>query len=152
MGTTVVAIQLAGDSYTLAWVGDSRAYLWDETLSQISKDHSMVQMLIDSGQITRAEARTHPRKNIIYQNLGAAEVEGHQVSVERGVLYKGQKIILCSDGLSDEVDDAQISEIMSLAGNVEDAADNLVTAAIDNGGKDNVTVIVICAPDAAQEK
>jgi protein phosphatase len=152
MGTTVVAIQLAGDRYKLAWVGDSRAYLWDGELSQISKDHSMVQMLIDSGQITRAEARNHPRKNVIYQNLGAAEVEGHQVSVEQDVLYKDQKIILCSDGLSDEVDDAQISEIMSLADNVEDAAEKLVTAALDNGGNDNVSVIVISAPADAPEK
>ncbi len=152
MGTTVVAVQLEGGSYTLAWVGDSRAYLWDGELSQLSKDHSMVQMLIDSGQITRDEARTHPRKNVIYQNLGAAEVEGHQVSVERGVLYKGQKIILCSDGMSDEVDDAQIAEIISQADNVDDTAENLVTAAIDNGGNDNVSVIVISAPADALEK
>lgn len=152
MGTTVVAVQLEGGSYTLAWVGDSRAYLWDGELSQLSKDHSMVQMLIDSGRITRDEARTHPRKNVIYQNLGAAEVEGHQVSVERGVLYKGQNIILCSDGMSDEVDDAQIAEIISQADNVEEAAENLVTAAIDNGGNDNVTVIVISAPADALEK
>lgn len=152
MGTTVVAVHLEGSSYTLAWVGDSRAYLWDGELSQLSKDHSMVQMLIDSGQITRDEARSHPRKNVIYQNLGAAEVEGHQVSVERGVLYKDQKIILCSDGMSDEVDDAQIAEIISQADNVEDAAENLVTAAIDNGGNDNVSVIVISAPADALEK
>lgn len=152
MGTTVVAVQLRGDAYTLAWVGDSRAYLWDEGLSQISKDHSMVQMLIDTGQITKAEARTHPRKNIIYQNLGSAEVEAPQVSVKQGVLYKGQAIVLCSDGLSDEVEDERISEIVGQADSEEQAAENLVNAAIDNGGNDNVSVIIIAAPDDAVEK
>ena len=67
MGTTVVAVLLQGDAYTLAWVGDSRAYLWHDGLSQLSKDHSLVQMLLDTKQITEAEARVHPRKNIIYQ-------------------------------------------------------------------------------------
>ena len=65
MGTTIVAVQLHENEYTLAWVGDSRAYLWDGVISQLTKDHSMVQMLIDSGQITEAEARVHPGKNII---------------------------------------------------------------------------------------
>ncbi len=152
MGTTVVALLLRGDAYTLAWVGDSRAYLWDEGLSQISKDHSMVQMLIDTGQITKAEARTHPRKNIIYQNLGSAEVEVPQVSVKQGVLYREQAIILCSDGLSDEVEDERISEIVGQADSIEQAAENLVSTAIDNGGNDNISVIIISAPSNAMEK
>lgn len=152
MGTTVVAVQLQANDYTMAWVGDSRAYLWDDGISQISKDHSMVQMLIDSGQITQADARTHPRKNVIYQSLGAADVESPQVSMKQGVLYKNQKIILCSDGLSDEVDDPQISEIVGLANNVEEAAEKLVNAAIDNGGNDNVSVIVISASANALDK
>ena len=152
MGTTVVAVQLQGDAYTLTWVGDSRAYLWDDGLSQISKDHSLVQMLLDSGQITQAEARVHPRKNIIYQNLGAVEVENLQVSMKQGVLYKNQKIILCSDGLSDEVDDEQMSEIIAQTNDNEEVVERLVEAAIDNGGNDNVSVIVISAPVDAPQK
>jgi len=152
MGTTVVAVQLQGDDYTLAWVGDSRAYLWDDGLSQISKDHSMVQMLIDTGQITKEEARTHPRKNIIYQSLGAAEVKLPQVSVKQGTLYKNQKIILCSDGLSDEIDDQQINKIVSSASDEAEAAEKLVSAAIDNGGNDNVSVIIVSASADALEK
>ena len=143
MGTTIVAVQLKDDAYTLAWVGDSRAYLWGDAFLQISKDHSLVQMLLDSGQITEAEARVHPRKNIIYQNLGAVEVENLQVSMKQGILYKGQKIILCSDGLSDEVDDEQMREIIAQANGDEEIAEKLVDAAIDNGGNDNVSVIVI---------
>ncbi len=152
MGTTVVAVLLQGSAYTLAWVGDSRAYLWDDGLSQISKDHSLVQMLLDSKQITEAEARVHPRKNIIYQNLGAMDVDRPQVSMKQGVLYKNQKIILCSDGLSDEVDDEQMSRIIAQTNNDETLVEQLVAAAIDNGGKDNVSVIAISVPDNAPEK
>lgn len=151
MGTTVVAVQLQGSAYTLAWLGDSRAYLWAGKLLQISKDHSLVQMLLDSGQITQAEARVHPRKNIIYQNLGAVDAEKLQVSVEQGVLYKDQKIILCSDGLSDEVDDEQMSEIIAQTNDDDLIAEKLVEAAINNGGKDNVSVIVISASGDAPE-
>lgn len=149
MGTTVVAVLLQDDTYTLAWMGDSRAYLWHEGLSQITKDHSLVQMLLDSKQITKSEARVHPRKNIIYQNLGAMEVDKLQVSMKQGALYKNQKIILCSDGLSDEVDKKQMSEIIAQANDNEKIVEQLVVAAIDNGGNDNVTVIVISAPGNA---
>jgi len=149
MGTTVVAVLLQGEAYTLAWVGDSRAYLWHDGLLQLSKDHSMVQMLLDTKQITKAEARVHPRKNVIYQNLGAMDVKKPQVSIKQGMLYKNQKIILCSDGLSDEVDERQMSKIIARANDNDAIAGQLVAAAIDNGGKDNVSVIVISAPDAA---
>ena len=152
MGTTVVAVLLKGDEYTLAWVGDSRAYLWHDGLSQISKDHSLVQMLIDSRQISPAEARSHPRKNIIYQNLGAVDLGNLQVSTRQGVLYNEQKIILCSDGLSDEVDDEQIASIITQATDDEALVENLVDAAVENGGNDNVTVIVISASADAPEK
>ncbi len=152
MGTTVVAILLQADGYTLAWVGDSRAYLWHGGLTPLSKDHSLVQMLLDLKQITEAEARVHPRKNVIYQNLGAMEVEKPQVSIKQGVLYKNQKIILCSDGLTDEIDEQQMSEIIAQASGDEEIAGQLVTAAVDNGGKDNVTVIVVSAPDDVAEK
>ena len=147
MGTTIVAVQLHENEYTLAWVGDSRAYLWDGTISQLTKDHSMVQMLVDSGQITEAEARVHPGKNIIFQNLGSSQVEVFHVSVERGVLHSGQKIILCSDGLSDEVDDQEMSEIINGCRDTGDECivDQLVAAALSNGGSDNVSVVVISA-------
>ena len=152
MGSTVVALQLHDDDYTLAWMGDSRAYLWDQGLSQISKDHSLVQMLVDTGQISKAEARVHPRKNIIYQNLGDAKTDDLQVSVKHGVLYQNQKVILCSDGLSDEVDDEQMAGLVARADNDEALVEELVTAAIENGGRDNITVIVISAAKDAPVK
>jgi len=152
MGTTVVAVQLQDNAYTLAWVGDSRAYLWDGSLTRISKDHSLVQMLLDSRQITEDEARVHPRKNIIYQNLGAIDIDNLQVSVKQGVLYKDQKIMLCSDGLSDELDDQQMNEIIVQTDGDDKIVERLVDAAIDNGGSDNVSVVVISAPDDALER
>ncbi len=166
MGTTVVAIQVFEDQYTLAWVGDSRAYLWDQGLVQLSRDHSLVQMLLDSGQITEAEARVHPRKNIIYQNLGAEDINDFQVSVKKGNLYKDQKLILCSDGLSDELDDEAISDIVgrgvgrvaARSGAEEKTSDNseivdeLIAAALENGGNDNVSLIVISASDSAPDR
>ncbi len=156
MGTTVIAAQLRENNYTLAWVGDSRAYLWDDGLTQLSKDHSMVQMLIDSGQITKAEARVHPRKNIIYQNLGSQEIENFQVPQKQGVFYNNQKLILCSDGLSDELDDGEISEIIKKGvqqgGNEEYIVEQLIDAALVSGGRDNVSVIVISAAGTASEK
>jgi serine/threonine protein phosphatase PrpC len=153
MSTTVVAVQLRGHEYTLAWVGDSRAYLWDSGISQLSKDHSLVQMLVDSGQITPAQARHHPRKNIISQNLGAQDVTELQVSTKQGTLYKKQKLILCSDGLSDEVDDDEIGRIVGEAGSRDnELVKELVDAALDNGGSDNITVIVISAGSDAPDK
>lgn len=153
MGTTVVAVQLSDNDYTLAWVGDSRAYLWDNGLTQISKDHSLVQMLLDSGQITQTQAHTHPRKNIIYQNLGAREVAKVQVSVKKGHLYKNQKILICSDGLSDDVANEAIDKIISdayAAGRSDDEiVEALVDAALYNGGHDNISVIIISASSVA---
>ncbi|MCK4834527.1 MAG: hypothetical protein KAT12_07105, partial [Gammaproteobacteria bacterium] len=97
-------------------------------------------------------AHVHPRKNIIYQSLGAVDGENFQVSMEQGILYKDQRMILCSDGLSDEVDDEQMSAVIEQSADNEEIAEKLVKAAIDNGGNDNVSVIVISAPEDAQEK
>ncbi|HHJ35242.1 MAG TPA: serine/threonine-protein phosphatase [Gammaproteobacteria bacterium] len=156
MGTTVVAIQLHENDYTLAWVGDSRAYLWSGELQQISKDHSLVQMLIDSGQISEVEARMHPRKNVIYQNLGAEELDHLRVSVKHGSLYKGQKLILCSDGLSDEVDDDTINNIITQGceegRSGDEMVDELIDAALEKGGQDNISIIIVSAPEGAQER
>ncbi len=156
MGTTVVAVQLSENNFTLAWVGDSRVYLWDENLTQLSKDHSLVQMLIDSGKISKEEARLHPRKNIIYQNLGSEETEDLQVSQKQGVLYKNQKLVLCSDGLSDELDDDVIGGIIKQGveqgSSDESIVERLIDAALTSGGRDNVSVVIISATATAGEK
>ena len=146
MGTTIVAVQLHENEYTLAWVGDSRAYIWDGELQQISQDHSYVQKLLDSGAITQEEAITHPNRNIITQSLGAG---APQITVDHvhGQFSPPQKILLCSDGLTDEVLDGEIAVILEQGGDDQTIVNNLIRSALDHGGKDNVTVLLVSAPD-----
>ncbi|MDH5612648.1 MAG: protein phosphatase 2C domain-containing protein [Gammaproteobacteria bacterium] len=151
MGSTVVAIHVSGHHYKLAWVGDSRAYLWDGKLKQISKDHSLVQMLLDTGNLTEREAMNHPQKNIIYQNLGAKDVDAVNVGIIEGQFYKNQKILLCSDGLSDELPRDEIAEVLGEYDNDQKITDGLISAVLKTSANDNVTVVVVAAPDDAPE-
>lgn len=148
MGTTltaVVPLAAAGsepERMVVANVGDSRVYLWrGGELRQVSADHSYVQELLTEGYITAAEARVHPRRNIVTRALG---IEG-DVNADSWVLpmLAGDRYLLCSDGLVDEVDDEQIAGLLAAATNPQDAADRLVAAANANGGRDNVTVVVV---------
>ncbi|MCK5882024.1 MAG: serine/threonine-protein phosphatase [Sinobacterium sp.] len=151
MGTTVIAMQDFGAYYQIAWVGDSRAYLWDTLngkLTQLSRDHSYVQALFDAGSITHEEMHSHPQKNVITQSLGIAELDEVRVdSINKNWLAK-QKVLLCSDGLSDLLTDQDIEHYCrKLQGKSEQTlVDTLIQAALDRGGKDNVTVEVISAP------
>ncbi|MGB5396419.1 MAG: protein phosphatase 2C domain-containing protein [Gammaproteobacteria bacterium] len=143
MGTTIVALRMLENSYQLAWVGDSRAYLWSNGLTQISKDHSYVQMLVDLGKILPEEARWHPQKNIITQSLGSEFLDRLMVDVQQGELMPGQKLLLCSDGLSDELDDRMISDIIKAAESDQAAVDALLSAVLENTARDNITVILL---------
>ena len=149
MGTTVAGLSLIADptdpqtpfALGLVNVGDSRTYVLRQgRLRQVSKDHSFVQDLIDQGQITREEARYHPRRNIVTRALGIEP--DVQVDSAKLPLIKGDRFLLCSDGLVDEIDDKHIEEILKQYEDPQPAADALVQAANDNGGRDNVTVIV----------
>ena len=148
MGTTltaVVPLPAAGDEpqrMVVANVGDSRVYLWrDNELKQVSSDHSYVQELLTEGYISEAEARVHPRRNIVTRALG---IEGN-VNADSWVLpmVSGDRYVLCSDGLVDEVEDERIAQLLGETPDPQVAADRLVAAANDNGGRDNVTVIVV---------
>jgi len=156
MGSTVVALQSNADyQWTLAWVGDSRAYLWTKIndhqgeLQQISRDHSYVQALLDAGAITEAEAEDHPDKNVITQCLGSLETPAVKVDSMSQPWKPRQKILLCSDGLSDEVNDAQIASILNDSPDSDAAIKALINAALQNGGRDNVTAVIIDAPEEA---
>lgn len=148
MGTTLTALVplVAADGepqrVVVANVGDSRIYLWrDGELKQVSADHSYVQELLSEGLITAAEARTHPRRNIVTRALG---IEG-DVNADSWVLpmVMGDRYVLCSDGLVDEVDDEEIAAILRTSTNPQVAADHLVRVANDHGGRDNTTVVVV---------
>lgn len=145
MGTTIVALRVTGDSdYEVCWVGDSRIYLWNGALKQISQDHSYVQELIAQGAITQEQARTHPHRNVVTQALGVTDPQNLRVETLRGTLDPGMQILLCSDGLTEEVDDAQISATLSRSDlSAQECVDHLILAALDGGGSDNVTVILV---------
>lgn len=149
MGSTVVAMKISGLDYEIAWVGDSRAYLFDGALKQLTRDHSFVQNLLDSNAITPEEAHEHPQKNVISQALGAEDLKKLQVDSIKGRLYKGQRILLCSDGLTGELDDGQISDILQQEGEDQALVEQLVQTAKDSGGSDNISVILCSAPEDA---
>ena len=147
MGTTLAAMAvLVSDEheprFAVVNVGDSRTYLLRAgALRRVSVDHSYVQELVSTGHITESEARMHPRRNIITRALGIEP----SVRVDHWVLplVRGDRFVLCSDGLVDEVDDDQIG---AMAASIEDpqaAAEAMVAAANENGGRDNVTVVVV---------
>lgn len=151
MGSTIVALQVAGYHYQVAWVGDSRAYLWDGALSQLSHDHSVVQTLLDRGVITTDEAFSHPDKNLITQALGTDGLGRPTVDVVTGQLLRGQRILLCSDGLNDELPEAQIRDILAENLPPQETVDRMIQTALDNGGHDNVTAILVSAGADAPE-
>ena len=155
MGSTIVAIHhVHPGQWELGWVGDSRAYLWKPSgeLQQISKDHSYVQALIDSGAITEAEAEIHPDKNVITQCLGSLELSSVRVDTIRQLWQPGQKILMCSDGLTDEVSDLEIANILAENPNSQTAIDKLIETALHHGGKDNVTAVLVDAPPVRNKK
>ena len=146
MGTTIVLLLSHGSLYNIFWVGDSRAYLLDnEEFKQVTVDHSLVQSLIDQGEITAEEAETDPRKNAVTRALGVQELETVRADSISDKWKPGQKILLCSDGLTDCVSNSGIQAILRDEGTDQELADRLIQAALEGGGKDNVTVIVVSA-------
>jgi len=150
MGTTLAAmVVLENNTLVVAHVGDSRVYMWYAgALSRLSKDHSYVQELVDEGIVSIEEARTHPRRNIVTRALGIdanVEVEANTFPVTVGAWY-----VLCSDGLVDEISDADIAKVLDRCTTPHEAAQALVDAANAAGGRDNITVIVVstASPDA----
>lgn len=145
MGTTVVAARVAGRRFEVAWVGDSRIYLWrDGQLSQLSQDHSYVQELVTSGTITHEQARHHPQRNVVTQALGVTDPRQLNVETMTGELRPGMQLLLCSDGLTEEVGDAEIARVIGLGDcSAQECVDMLVAAALDAGGSDNITVVLI---------
>ncbi|SEK73322.1 protein phosphatase [Pseudoxanthomonas sp. GM95] len=145
MGTTVVAARVQGNRFEVAWVGDSRAYLWrDGQLAQLSQDHSYVQELIAQGALTSEQARSHPHRNVVTQALGVTDPAQLNVETLTGDLRPGMQLLLCSDGLTEEVDDRGIAEALRQDDcSAQELVDTLIAAALDGGGSDNVTAILV---------
>ncbi|MDE1894089.1 MAG: serine/threonine-protein phosphatase [Pseudomonadota bacterium] len=144
MGTTIAALRTLDDRYEVAWVGDSRVYVWRQQLRQISHDHSLVQSLVESGQLDPALASRHPQRNLLTQALGVTAIEQLQIGMARGQLQPGTVFLLCSDGLTDGVRDASIERHLArtdLA--AQECAEQLILAGLDAGGDDNITALVV---------
>lgn len=144
MGSTVVALKSNGNEVEIAWVGDSRAYLWASgSLQALTTDHSYVQMLYQSGLISASEMYAHPEKNVITQCLGSTELETLNVDTINRRWQPRDWVLLCSDGLTDGVTDDEICALLSAAVDPEQAVQSLVRAALEKGGRDNISVIVV---------
>ncbi|WP_210480019.1 Stp1/IreP family PP2C-type Ser/Thr phosphatase [Naasia sp. SYSU D00948] len=142
MGTTVSAMIRVGDSMAVAHIGDSRIYLYrDGELSQVTTDHTFVQRLVDSGRITAEEALVHPRRSVLMRVLGDID-QAPEIDTSIIGTVKGDRWLLCSDGLSSYVDEDRIRSILGDNAPPSDVADRLVREALENGAPDNVTVIV----------
>ncbi len=144
MASTVVAARLAAGGYEIAWLGDSRAYLWDGKLHLLSRDHSFVEQQVMSGRITRDDARTHPRRNVILPAVGAGS-GAREIGTNRGLLATGACLLLCSDGLTEPLDNARLCALLDAGGNAQTLSQRLVDAACQAGGSDNITALLIRA-------
>ena len=141
MGTTVVIATCIGKYLEVANVGDSRLYVVNDKIEQITVDHSLVEEMIRMGGIDRAAARNHPDKNIITRAIGARDtVEADFFNLE---LNTGDIVLLCSDGLTNMVDDDTIQHVLKQKISLKERAEELVAIANQNGGKDNISVIII---------
>lgn len=151
MGCTATVAYIEGNTMAIAHVGDSRAYLMHEgVLTRITHDHSYVEELVDAGEITADEARVHPNRSVITRALGsdpAMYADHFQLNIEQG-----DRLILCSDGLSSMIPDSEIENIAAKSSTAQMCTDNLVDAALAAGGADNVSVVVVDVVDDGRLK
>ncbi|MFN3523628.1 MAG: PP2C family protein-serine/threonine phosphatase [Phenylobacterium sp.] len=143
IGSTVVALLAYDDHYACVWAGDSRIYLLrDGALERLTRDHSVVQEMVDSGVIRAEEAQGHSRSNIVTRAVGAGEPL--ELDVRHAAILPGDVFLLCSDGLTGAVSDEEIRRILA-AMPLERAADGLLALSLDRGARDNVTLVLVAA-------
>ncbi len=148
MGSTVVAAQLDGERFRIAWAGDSRAYQMAGGLVRLTNDHSLVQEMVDRGALSEQEARSHPERSLITRAVGMPDQDTVEVDAVEGRLGPGESLLLCSDGLTEELDDDEIERILGSHRHPRERVAALVDAALAAGGRDNVTVVLVEAPGA----
>jgi protein phosphatase len=146
-GTTLSAVVIIGNRMTIAHVGDSRAYTvhLDGRMQALTRDHSLVKRLEELGQITAEEAEVHPQRNVLYRALGQGEPFDPDVTI--APLPQPGYVLICSDGLWGHVSDAEMFRIVSAAPSPHRACQNLIDAANDDGGSDNITAVLVRMPD-----
>ena len=141
MGTTVVAVMVVRGVAVIAHVGDSRAYVFSDEITPVTKDHSLVQFLVDSGKITEEEAKIHPERNIITRAVGILSFV--DVDFEIIDIDQNKNILICTDGLNGSVEDNKILEVIKEFG--ENSPEELIKTAIELGSRDNITAVVLFA-------
>ena len=141
MGCTADLLVFSGERFVVGHVGDSRIYIFrNESMLQLTKDHSLVQMQVDQGLLSPDEARRHARKNVLLRALGTDAVLS--VDVMRGTSYPNDLFLLCSDGLTDMVDDAQIKKVLASKKSLPEKVSTLIALTNSGGGRDNSTVVL----------
>lgn len=143
MGTTFVAATIADNHVYIANVGDSRLYLINRDIQQITRDHSLVEDMVKMGMLDKEAARTHYKKNVITRAIGVAEDKTSTPDIFEIEVEYGDKLLLCSDGLTNMVDDYEMKKIINSSENLEDAVMKLINQANENGGKDNISAILL---------
>ena len=151
LGTALVLLLSPGSLYNIFWAGDCRAYLFDGSLNLITHDHSHLQFLLDSGDVSEEEAAADPRKKGLTKVLGIQELETVRPDTISDRWKPEQKILLCSDGLSGCVSDEDIQQILRMEGTDQDRVDSLIEKALIEGGQDNITAILVSPPPSALE-
>ena len=145
LGTTCIGVMRSGNKLAMVHVGDSRAYmLRDGTLTQVTTDHTFVEYLVETGRLTRDQARQHPQRSVLLRVLGDTEGE---VQLDESIreAVPGDRWLLCSDGLSDELDDEAIATVLAAGCTAQRTAELLVAASLEGGGHDNTTAVVVDA-------
>lgn len=141
MGCTAELLAFTGTGFVIGHMGDSRTYRFrDDTLKQLTKDHSLVQDQIDQGLITQEQARNHSMRNVILRAVGVRPSPA--LDTLRGPAYKGDLFLLCSDGLTDLVEDEEINEVLGFEIEMDMKIEHLIDLAKKAGGKDNITVVL----------
>jgi len=143
MGTTVVLALCTREFVVIGHVGDSRCYLWNDgtALSRITSDHSLVNELVKTGQISETDAEVHPRKNVLIKAIGTDESISPDIKT---IEWKGNdRLLLCSDGLSNKITDEELATSLQSMQDLKETAKELITLANDRGGEDNITLAVV---------
>ncbi|MGP7817556.1 Stp1/IreP family PP2C-type Ser/Thr phosphatase [Niallia sp. 01092] len=142
MGTTIIAVISTENFSSIAHVGDSRCYLYNEDgFKQLTEDHSLVNELVRMGQITKEDAENHPRKNVVLRALGTDE--NLSIDIMTIMFEQGDMMLICSDGLTNKVTDDQLIEVLKQEASLESKAAALINTANENGGEDNITVVIL---------
>jgi serine/threonine protein phosphatase PrpC len=140
MGTTMIAAVSLGPSLVMGHVGDSRVYIFrGGQLHQLTRDHRLVQTMMDLGELTPEQAATHPRRHLLLRSF-SAEGDTHQGDFQQLMLADGDQLLLCTDGLTDMVDNETIASVLNSAASATEACQVLLATALKNGGRDNVTI------------